>query len=34
MSTDTPNLGQSVDSTPGARGFLWWRGVRPGALMM
>ena len=22
MSTDTPNLGRSVDSTPGARGFL------------
>ena len=21
MSTDTPNLGRSVDSTPGARGF-------------
>ena len=22
MSTDTPNLGRSVDPTPGARGFL------------
>ena len=24
MSTDTPNLGRSVDSTPGARGHCWW----------
>ena len=27
MSTDTPNLGRDVDSTPGARGF-WMGGTR------
>ena len=26
MSTDTPNLGRSVDSTPGARGIFGWTG--------